>query len=369
MAIRPGTKTSMKSDKSSRCTRVIRLLTIWILSARAAGQDSATSVRSPSSLPAEIAEPASLVTLHFADAPVQTVYESLYKQAHAKLTAEPGIWDDHRRVKTVTIDVDKVPFWTAMRRLNKQTHLAPSNFPRSSELCEDHQQSLRSPASIHGPFMVLIDDTFGGRAINRLTVYVEPRLQVLSHAREAKVALATDEDGETIAVAPRDRSDFDCMDGNVFSVDVPLDRQFGDTRAAHLKGSVRVKLAAGQGSLEIDNALAANNIRRDLDNLRFMINVMTVDDGEYLVKMLVSNEGPNAEGMMKFDVSLVDANGRALAQGGMNGGGGGKGWGATYHFQQGTANGPPSKLVIKYPAKSRDVEVPFEFEIPHLVGK
>ena len=306
---------------------------------------------------ADIMEP-SLVTLHFKKAPAREVYESLYQQAHATLkTLHDDLWQNEGK-KLVTIDLDNVPFWTAMNELEAQTGLALRGFGDQSYLFDAQMGRITGPQYLSGPFMVVADETFGRNSFRTLQVFVEPRFHVVSQSRQPDIEEATDFSGEPVMSRNhRPDRDMDEISSNVFDIDLNL----MEGSVAHVKGTVRVLLGATDQTIEIDNIATANNVEKKINGWRFIVNAINPEPGDWSIVLIAFNTNPPTPGLSQARIKLVDARGNALKADG-------HGIGSSEHrvdfdlrFHQDKGCGSPAKLTIQIPRETREVKIPFEF--------
>jgi hypothetical protein len=151
---------------------------------------------------------------------------------------------------------------------------------------------------------------------------------------------------------------------HAFDVHV-FDAPLLDRAAGPLKGSVRLRVATAEQTIEFDNVADARNAERvDAGGWRMTLNTMNPEPGRWFVMAVLSNpQRPNAaDGVNSARPVLLDAEGRAL-NGGKLSSTGTPNWTAyTLVFQQPANVGPPAKLRLTMPSATKDVEVPFEFK-------
>ena len=301
----------------------------------------------------------SLVTLSFKDALAKDVYESLYAQANAKLVTWPDHLFDHWEKRLVTINLDKVPFWHAIDALEAQTGLTVEDIGQQMVLKEAHRAAAKGPVSITGPFMVVGENWGEPETIHRLKVFVEPRIRVLGHDRDATIEEATDDRGQRINIARQRRESFDDFSvGNAFDVDVD---ELQDRKVKFLRGSVRAVILAREDKVEFEGIARANNVEKKLNGRRFLINAINPEQGDWFVTVIAYNTDPPTAGLGQMRATMIDANGIALHS---------VGRGATGHpdriqftlsFTQGPDCGLPAKLVMEFPVETKEIKIPFEF--------
>lgn len=323
-----------------------------------------------------------LVTLNFKKAAASDVYAELFKQAKAKLEIWPPELFDQQRgplaIRPVTVNLKNVPFWTAMIELEKQTGLFFDDVEEDMRLTDVVQRGQRlasGDVSINGPFLVLADATFGP-TIQQLKVFVEPRIRVLAHAREPVIVEAVDVNGEPVdAEAPLGmrlaekivglrgaRLELDEFGGNAFDLllwtPVP--------RAGRLRGTARVVVMTEQEVVEIDGVAKANNVERNIAARRVLFNVMNPAPAEWYLTLMAFKAAagagaPNAVGLNKTQIEMLDAQGNPLGSSEHHMQAGDNRVVFNQEFKQGPNVGPPAKLRMTIAKATREVDVPFAF--------
>ena len=303
------------------------------------------------------------MTLKFDNAPAREVYDALAKQAGAPFKTLRGdqFWE-RQNDKPVKINLDKAPFWKAMDELEQQTDLALKDW--GSEMVLDTAEAGRGhgPVFTDGPFKVVAVGMGMPGRYHQLKVFVEPKLRILAYAIEADIEEATDAQGQAVAARPRlargGGPDMHPRGGNAFDVRLPIDMM--PRQIAHLKGSVRARLVVREDTVEIDDMAKANNVDQVIDGRRFMVNLMTPEPGEHLVT-LIAFDMPVAPGGAHVKPRLVDDDGKEFNTGGRSSGSNGKRHDYHFTFRAAPGCGKPSKLILSFPAATRDIKIPFEF--------
>ena len=319
------------------------------------------------------------VTLKFEDAPAREVYQSLFKQIDAPLKTWPAdLWDQPGGRK-VTIDLQKATFWEAFDALEEQTGLTLRAIGSETVLHAAEPRG-RGPAPAvfrHGAFRVVLD----GRAMRRLTVFVEPRLRVLAYAPDADVEkLVEARPGHPHGIRHPDivrpdlRQHLHGRGGNVFDVSLP--HWVAPHDLVYVKGSVRARMARRERQFEIGGIDKANDggvVDQLINGQRALMNLSSPEPGEFKVMLSIAHSNPppadlEKDGLRHARPTLLDAAGNALSTPG----------GATYsspqrvHFTcqfKATPNfGKPAKIVLSIPDRISEIAIPFEFGQPPEAG-
>lgn len=336
----------------------------------------------------------SMVTMHVKDGSPERALAELSRQGMYAIPTMPEnlFQQEHMNVPTkVTLDVDRQPFWVAMRQYCEKTGLRVNAMggERKFVITMGGDESLLGPVVYSGPFMVvansvtrtssinLAHDRAPARSLNlQITVFAEPKLNVMGHDYYPRLTEAVDDRGNSLLV-PRQVM-YSSMSQDVsmrWTLGAPLSipENLG-TRLVRLKGFCRVMMQTRSETWEVPNALTAGGATQSkaIGGRRYVVNELkAVGNGDaYQLKLTVVREGARGEMWQQFGrgmrVSLVDGDGKALAN---------RGWGQegpeekatyTYTFSRGTdtggQTGAAAKLVLEVPTEVKEVEVPFEFK-------
>ena len=197
------------------------------------------------------------VTLHFDRAPARQVLASLYVRAGAQFRVfPPDPWESAGDAP-VTVHLDDVPFWEAVAKLEEVTGLTLIDAGWGATFARLPPGVPRGRVSVHGPYRVVADDDAMAVGVRSLKVFLEPKVRVVWHARQAKLAgAAAGDDGrdtrKTAALAwQADRWADSRVIGksdDVLEVEMPL---AGVMRpGGHVKGTIPALLAAREEVIE-----------------------------------------------------------------------------------------------------------------------
>jgi hypothetical protein len=129
-----------------------------------------------------------LVTLHADRKPAREVLESLFMQAGARLRSFPPNPWELAGDAPVTLHVKDVPFWHAVRNVEKQAGVAVVDAGWGMAV-QPVTANDRRAVSIHGPFMIVTD----GARWERITLFVEPKVRIAWHPEDAAITMARDD--------------------------------------------------------------------------------------------------------------------------------------------------------------------------------
>jgi hypothetical protein len=198
----------------------------------------------------ELTEP-TRVTLHFDNAPARQVLASLYVRAGAQFRVFPPDPWESAGDEPVTVHLDNVPFWEAVARLEKLTGLTLADAGWGAQFVRVRPELARGRVSVHGPYRVVAEDG-PMPGIRSLRVFLEPKIKVLWHARQAKLSRHGPEEQKAPGLAWRpDRwreSRVIGRSADVLEVELPLE---GVMRPiAHVKGTIPALLVAREEVIE-----------------------------------------------------------------------------------------------------------------------
>ncbi|MDQ3815647.1 MAG: hypothetical protein M3347_17170 [Armatimonadota bacterium] len=337
----------------------------------------------------QLAKP-TLVALHFKNASAHKVLAELSKQSGVPLRFSQD--ENSNPLPPVTIDVDNVPTWEAIRTLARQLRLGAFwSLPYQSFLLyPETGYSLSGAADVRGP--VLVVASFADRPVPNwrpqlagqkspdsdqniviLTVFVDPRLPVGNRGR-LKITEAQDEQGHALP-QPMEHPVF--FNNSMATSGLPLPAVFNAaTRIERLKGSLHLPLITKSHVWEVPNILESKGATTLVGNLRFTIEDVKKNGGTYELLFNIVRRDPKEafehsvpELSFARQFRLQDDKGRALIFTGTRkvaDDGNERRLLLTFRRampEEGQAAldiGEPSKLIAQIPREVKEVEVPFE---------
>jgi hypothetical protein len=324
-----------------------------------------------------------LITLHFKNAPVKDVYAELFRQAQAPKDLLPDKLPS--KAATVSIDVDKQPFWAVMQQLQEQTGLAFDGLYAT----QGKVAMVAVPDTIHpmqqvvGSVLVQADslelnrNLFYGGAFNdvavttlRLRFLCEPRLHVVAAAFGLRQLQAVDDRGNDLMRTnvpgwPTAVENYGWL-GTSALLTYPLNDS--GKRIVHFRGAVRFTVAGATSHLEIDDILNAkpgliadNGVAVNFEGCR------KVGDANYELTFSFP-PFPNSHARESFansftHAALFTADGKRFPNPGRSGSSSrfALHYGAGY-LGLGKTAPVPAKFIWDVPADLHDVEVPVSFD-------
>ena len=310
-----------------------------------------------------------LVTLKFKTAPAKQVYDALSAQAGAPWIVSPPDLFQTKSIDPLTIDVKHVPLWQVINQLADQTDLMVDVGTLEMKLGEarHHGRRQRDPVSISGPFLVTADYHTATRSVDRLQVFVDPRIPLLSYQMGAEIDDAADPQPQNLqglVRRPRQRDpiigNFRPAMGNSFSV-----RLDSAEPAARLRGTIRAVVATREETIQFNGIAQPKHIEKKLGPRQVVVDVTCPKPDRWEVRVTASNTDPPTPGTVEMRTKVLNAAGEIMVPDGQ----GSQGSREQIEFHMGLpapppigAAGPPDKLILTFPLEAQEVQIPFEFE-------
>ena len=340
-----------------------------------------------------------LLTLHVRDIAPKALLQELSKQSAARMTLSPPDLFDKSFIPNVTLDVDRLPFWTVLERLSRKTGLEPVFSPEDPyprfQLGLGGGTFWEEPHVVAGPVVLFADDVertnvvelgrtrhrFDRELVVNLMAFVEPGLRTLYASPHVKVLQAVDEMGRSLAPTTDDPTDLSEDDGAAsglfaWNLAVPLEVRpdQASQKVARLKGRTSIRLQTGELRIEIENVMKTRNVVRVANGAPFTFRSLKKADIEYILQINLRRDKTSTAAWRDLHYSiysgqmaLYDEQGRLVASRATENGGdyGQSKIDATLRFvrEPGISDpkaGEPFKLVWLAPTAGTDVPIDFE---------
>ena len=339
----------------------------------------------------------SLITLDVTDAPAEEVLRAIAKQAHAELPVWPegAFQRGPLKDRKVTLKVKRQPFWNVMKDLLPELGLHVASHGRGNQmtLSQGGGESMKGPAHIDGPFMVVANSAHESNTINfanpgqrsssvsiALQAYVEPKLKVIGRAHTPVIEEFTDDAGQSLVDEAQRRAAMLQMRiqtharESSFSLRVPVPAGRAK-RVGLLKGFVPILAQTKTDRIEVPDIAKAKGSVYTKGGWRLEVQDLAENDGQYTLKMEITRDvpirrqpgpPPRNEWRDRLDgdaIRLLDADGRPLEKSGYSMNGQNHIYKCEMRFRRkDTPAGPPAKLVWVFPTEAEELRIPFEFK-------
>jgi hypothetical protein len=352
----------------------------------------------------------SAITLHAKNASARQVFDDLARQCGTVLPTTPNDLFD-KSLPPITIDLDRQPFWSAVKRLGEVSGVEP--FLNSDDPYPRMQLGVgtgfwEEPHALAGPVVVFVNDISRSATVElakashsverditiELTAFVEPGLRVVSVSPAPGLVQAIDENGKALTSLPLNDPDGERQPGRRFNsslADQPGTRVWtwemmmrlncpedAGRKIARLRGQTHVRVATAVQLVEFQDVMKIKGVSKPVGPATLTFRSMMKADIEYVLRIgFRRDKTPAAEwealghSIYNGMLSLYDEQGRVVADRCTENGGeySDTKIEATLRFvrEAGVTHpdaGEPHKLVWQAPTAFKDL--PIEFELSDL---
>jgi hypothetical protein len=342
----------------------------------------------------------SLVTIHLKDASPKDVFAELSRQARCDLRPFPrNLWDMNRGRgfggpgnARITLDVERVPFWTAFREACTKSGVFPQQVGPDGGmgLTQGTSNYWNGPTVISGPFMVVANRIYRSDSIElanpasvqhdfsmSLAAFVEPKIRVVQSSYNVRIDEAVDDNGNSLAVNEPTPEGMSTGQQWMWNLNARLKypAEHPGKTIARVRGGMRFVVQTRSETLDVPDILSAKNVQKTIANRRILIKEVKKAGEQYEVQTTVFRFGlPPAEwSAMTYPgaaIRLLDKDGKPLSSRGWGGGGGPDEMNYNWTFARdswggGGADdkaGEPFRLVWEIPTETRPMDVDFSFK-------
>ena len=330
------------------------------------------------------------ITLHVKDADLRKVFEDISKQAKVRIGFENQPWP--QGLPTVSINVDRQPFWLVMKEICDKTGIGPYPYYSQNRDTISLMQGTnfgRYPGVMNKCFYITPIGCQRNHSIDfanpqgasihfslQIAIYVDPKLRTLRSYQMA-VDSIVDENGNSLYNGPRGTENASYWNGGSFRRDMSVQLSYQPNQGkkiARLKGSTRFVVITKIERWELSDILTARNITKDVPFGKCIVKQVTKkSDQNYEIQVALENppamaaqaEVAGEHSTVQQSIRLEDANGRSwYSQGGSGSSSNARrDFTFTYYRQSSGRDGPgiPAKLVWEIPIETKDVSVPIDF--------
>jgi hypothetical protein len=332
----------------------------------------------------------SVITIRMTNAKPQDVFAELARQARCEFTPQQKNMWTSRNFPAVTMDLERVNFWTAFKEACAKSGVSPvtwGNQQRGMQLTP-HGGNVQwnGPTVFSGPFMVVATRVHKSSSIDlanplnvqrefaiNLMAFAEPKVRVHQSSYNVKVEEAVDDKGNNLML--NDRMGDGLNSGNQWAWNLTARLAWPEnpgTRLKKFKGSVRFLVQTRSETLDVPEITKVKGVTKTVGGRRILIKEMKQNGSQYELHVTMYRDGmsQNDWGMMEspyYSTRLMDKDGRQLNANGWGGGGGPNERNFQWTFSRDTFGpdnekvGEPYRLVWEVPLETRDVKAGFEF--------
>jgi len=336
----------------------------------------------------------SFITLHLKDATARTVFEELSKQCYAKFSSFPDNLLEESGLPKVTIDVDRQPFWTAMRQIATKTGIDLQQYNDGMRLMRGGFRMNSQWSVVQGPFLIvpvqlnrsqtMMLANGGGSSSSfslQMTAYSEPKLHVLSSNSAVIIDQAVDDAGNSLIATGMENRGYYGGGGGSWNLYAQL--HYPDhpgKKIARLRGHAAFVIQTKSEKLQIDNLKTVHDSAHVIGGMPVIIHEIKKNGDNWDLR-LTANAGttPDAWNQLNQSVQnrlqILDAQGQSLDHRGM----GSRGennkieftltFAASVRPNDGRSSTEPVKLIWDIPTASKQISLPFEFKDLPMTAK
>lgn len=338
----------------------------------------------------------SFITMHLKDAAPHEVLAELERQARAGIRTYPDNLFEHGNWPKVSIDLDRVPFWDAVRQIAQQLGLTLNPWNEGMRLMRGGGGGggqMDGPSVTEGPFLIIANSISRNQTVQlgqgadvqddfgvRLSALVEPKITVLHCSSVVDVDEAIDDNGNNLApegLGPGRQ--YSGGSGGIWSLYARLryPEKNPGKQIARLRGSVTFSVQSGSQVVEIPEILTAPQAVHVVEGVAVQFNGMKKKDGDdagdYELTLSITQDVLRGHAWVQLQRSIqsrlkvLDAKGKPLDQRGFGSQGNNERIDFNLHFvrsrdpETGNPGGEPAKLVWEVPTKITERKVSFEF--------
>ncbi|MGD0540024.1 MAG: hypothetical protein ABSB33_00765 [Tepidisphaeraceae bacterium] len=332
----------------------------------------------------------SIITIHCHDAPLAGVLEDFASQAGADLGVDRPEIRPLIASKKISLDLDHVDFWTALRAVENGSGLHAGSGNGNGRMILgnfDWYQPWRDHARVFGPCLIAPQSVtwsiiFGPGAQTssnlsvQLAVMIEPKLRAVGAFAGNWMRQCVGEKGHDL-VRPGPPMNFG---GGVRQWYVPLTTNLQvvpgmGRKIAKLKGELAFDVQTKSELLELENLSSVHDVTRSAGDNTITIQTFDMERGQY--QLHISIGGPAASSgrwdiMQNLTSSLEILDGKdlplQLISTSSTSSIGGQMSMTLGYFANSPAVGPPKKLRWEITTETRHMTIPFELDdidLPH----
>jgi hypothetical protein len=341
----------------------------------------------------------SMVTLDFVEAHPRDVFAELGRQANAELLPVPAELWELRPWGRITVDVQRKPFWAALREISDETGVELRQWNDGMRLLQSAGGHTAGRWTVSGPFLISLNRCGRSQSIDyaqadavssefqlTFTAMAEPKLHVLRAAYLARLDEARDEKGNSLLptefagqVEALEQS-FVANSSGVWQFTARLHwvPETG-SQLSVLRGAVAALVQTRHETIEVPDVLSAAGITRSSGGVSLTVTDIKKSGERYDLTAVLSRDRAAAapapgDGVVwdhihhaPNDLKLLDDQNRPLLRSRLDTAGAGDSVEVSMTFARQDASGTrvrpgePFKLVWQIPIETKELSIPFEF--------
>jgi hypothetical protein len=272
----------------------------------------------------------SVITLHYKNAPLETVLDDFSRQAGADLgTRSPDVTGFTRNRK-VSIDLDHASFWAALETLGQLGNIRPALRmddehmtlgPGGWEVSTEH-------AVINGPFIIMPQSCNASVSYGRgggnpslwlqIQVMAEPKIRVVGIMDENWLTECVDEKGHSLVGQQRQNSFSQRHWFWQLSANLLTPQGIGE-KIARLKGELKFTIQTKSQTVVVDNLMQVQNLANTIGRTTLTIGQCVAEGSHFTMHLMVDglSSGSNPWQQLQQvlgDLQVLDAQGHRLRQ-------------------------------------------------------
>jgi hypothetical protein len=336
---------------------------------------------------------ASVLTLKFKDAKPKEVFDEIAKQAHCEFaTFPPDLWNQNKNPPAITLDLERVNFWTAFKDVCQKTGIYPQQNGNDRRMTLQQSPGTNfwnGPSVVSGPFLIVanriyrsnsVDLTNPGNAVQHdcnmaLYAFSEPKIKVIQSSYYVQVEEAVDEKGNSLMSNDRFYTSMNSGQQWMWNLNAHLNYpENAGKKITRFKGSMKFLIQTRSDTLDVPDILTVKNLTKTVARRRMLVKQCTKQNGEqFELQMTLYRDGLSqadwdAVQNPGYSVHLFDKDGHMLMSNGWGTNGSDREMNYNWTFsknawgpQQGKI-GDPHRLVWEIPVETREMNVTFEFK-------
>jgi hypothetical protein len=329
----------------------------------------------------------SYLTLHFKNAPAAEVFDEISRQCYAPLLTVPDNLFQQEAFAKVTVDADRQPFWAVVPRICKQLGVDFRHYQGGMRLMRSGGMQVDGISRVQGAFLIVATQisytrtrAFAGHGEQnqfgmQISVYPEPKLNVLRGSGSVQVDQAIDDRGNSLlpqgAGARGAWGGFMGYGGWGLFAPLHYPKNIG-SHITHFKAGTAFVIQVESQKIEMRELASFRPITRTIYNMPITLQEFKKTGDTWQLHLHISQpnfgspDWPQLMEGVQNRLHILDADGNLLDHRGMSTNSNNSSMDMTLDFARsngpnGQLSGEPARLAWEVPTKTRQLTVPIEF--------